>query len=83
MCHILPPYTLVPLHSFNRLICLVNPVGDVRCVHLRLLAMAHLARARITELSATHRTLQSSATAAGQFYPYIQVDKRVSSYSNS
>jgi hypothetical protein len=29
--------------------------------------------AQLTEHSATHRTLQSSVTAAGRFYPYIQL----------
>jgi hypothetical protein len=71
MCHILPPYTLVPLHSFDRLICLVHPIGDVRRIHLMLLVLVPLARARINELSAAHRTLQSSATVAGRFYPYV------------
>jgi hypothetical protein len=72
MCYILPLYKLVPLHSFNhRFICLVHPVRDVCRVHLILLVLVPLARARITELSAAHRTLQS-ATAAGRFYPYVQ-----------
>jgi hypothetical protein len=72
MCHILPSYVLVPLHSLNRMTCLAHLVGDVRRVHLMLLLLVPLALARITELSAAHRMLQSSATAAGRFYPYIQ-----------
>jgi hypothetical protein len=76
MCYILPPYTLVPLYLFNRILCLAHPVGGVRRVHLMFLVLVPLARARITELSAAHRTLQSSATAAGRFYPYIQFHQR-------
>ena len=71
MCYILPPYTLVPLYSLDRIICLAHPVGDVRRVHLMLLVLVPLARARITELSAAHRTLQSLVAAAGRFYPLI------------
>jgi hypothetical protein len=29
MCNILPPYTLVPLHSLNRIIYLAHIVRDV------------------------------------------------------
>jgi hypothetical protein len=72
MCYMLPPYTLAPLYSLDRILCLAHPVGDVCWVHLMLLVLVPLAHARVTELSAVHRTLQSSATAAGRFYPYIQ-----------
>jgi hypothetical protein len=58
------------------MIYLAHPVGDVRRVHLMLLVLVPLARARITELSAAHRTLQSSATTAGRFYPYIHSKRR-------
>jgi hypothetical protein len=36
--------------------------------------LAHLVR--LSTLSAAHRTLQSSATAAGRFNPYIQHHQR-------
>jgi hypothetical protein len=45
MCYMLPLYTLVPLHSLNRSICLMHQVDDVRQVHLMNLTLAHLARA--------------------------------------
>jgi hypothetical protein len=76
MCHILPPYTLVPLHSLGRLICLVHQVDDGRRVHLMNLTLAHPTVTYIIELSAAHRTVRSSATAAGRFYPYIQFHRR-------
>ena len=75
MCYILPLYTLVPLHALNRLICLMYQVNDVRRVHLMNLTLAHLARARITELSTAHCTLQSSAAATGRFYPHTQFQR--------
>jgi hypothetical protein len=71
MCYILPPYTLVPLHSLDQLTCLVHQVDDVRRVHLMNLTLAHLPLTHIIELSAVHRSLQSSVTAAGQFYLYL------------
>jgi hypothetical protein len=83
MCLILPPYTLVPLHSLDRLICLVHQVEDVRRVHHVTPTLAHLARACIAELSAAHGTLQSSATAAGRFYPYSQLHRHTMSISRS
>jgi hypothetical protein len=75
MSHILPLYTLAPLHSLDRLIYLVDRVVDVRQVHLMDLTLAHLTLTHIVELSTVHRTLQSSATAAGQFSPYIQLHR--------
>jgi hypothetical protein len=77
MCHILPPYTLVPLYSLDRMLCLAHSVGDVCRAHLMFLVLVPLARARVTELSAVHRTLQSSATAAGRFYAYVQFHRHI------
>jgi hypothetical protein len=57
ICHILPLYTLVPLHSLNRLICVVHQADDVRQVHFINLTLAHLAPERITKFSTAHGTL--------------------------
>jgi hypothetical protein len=45
MCHFLPSYMLVLLHSLDRMTYLAHLVGDVRRVHLMLLVLVPLARA--------------------------------------
>jgi hypothetical protein len=83
--------TYIPIEQLHRHKCYQKPCGttlpcprSLLCVRFRLshtLRLRYLAH--LSTLSAANRTLQSSATAAGRFNPYIQVHRRTVSLLRS